>query len=225
MQKIIEPISFFIYFVVVLYMGFYMYRNHKGSKVHAGFAWLALTLLLTDSMLMFPRIYAIWTEGIEEHLRLVGIGRIGQALILCLFYAMINDLYKTRFGLKKKLPVDKVLNALLVFRVVTLFFPQNNWFSVNMSKEFMIIRFIPLLLYALILCAVIIIHSLKNDDRSFFVLAILILIGSIFIDPALLSGESTFKLYGYTVIRSLALLGALFIGFKEVHKDNELSRY
>lgn len=225
MQKIIEPIGFLIYLIIVLYMGIYMYRNHKANKVHMGFASLALTLALVDATLMLPRIYAIWTDGIEEHLKLVGIGRIGQALILCLFYAMINDLYKTRFELKKKLPIDKLFYFLLIFRVVTVFFPQNKWFDLVVNKEFLMIRTVPIIVFALLMAVVIGIHSLKRNDLGFLAFGVFMLLGSIFIEPSLLSGESVTRLYVFTAFRGLFFVLMLFVGFSEVRKENYLSRF
>jgi len=225
LQKIIEPLGFLVYMVILIYMGIYIYRNHNGNRVHMAFGSLAITLAIGESIYLIPRIYALITTGLEENLMLLGWGRIGHLVVMTLFFSMLIDLNKECFGLRRKVPLDKLLYGLLVFRVVIGVFPQNGHFQLEPNRTFLLIRTIPLIAYLIIVAIVIIICSWNRGVRGMPLLAMMLVPLGFTVEPELIENSSYIMLLMKSVVRGLLLLGIVFIGYKEVRKANELSRY
>lgn len=225
MQKIIEPIGFFIYLTLVLYMGFYLYRNHNGKKSFIVFSAMAITLFLGDGIFVISRLYGLLTTGLENNLTFLGLGRLSQSFIITIFYAFTLDLYKERFCITKKPPVEKLLIALLIFRGVITIFPQNQFFSLEQSSQFALIRGVPLIVFSLLIGIIIFLHSLRNNDKRFLVLSILLVLSAVFVEPTIFFGDSFIRNILITGIRGILFMGIIFIGFCHLRKLNELSRY
>lgn len=225
MQKILEPLGFLVYIAILIYMGIYIYRNHNGNKVHMAFGSLAVTLAIGESIYFLPRIYALITTGLEDNINLIGWGRLGHLIVMTLFFSMLIDLNKECFGLRKKVPLDKLLYGLLVFRVVIGIFPQNGHFQLQPDRTFLFLRTVPLVAYLVVVAIVIIICSWKKGSNGMPLLAIMLLPLGLVIEPELFESSSYLVLVAKSALRALLLLGIVFIGFKQVRKANELSRY
>ena len=225
LQKIVEPLGFFLYLSMILYMGIYLYRNHNGIKPYIVFGAMAITLVLGDGILILSRIYGLLTTGIQENLTFLGLGRIAQSFIITVFYALLLDLYKERFCILKKPPVEKLLFALLLFRGVITIFPQNLFFELVPSFTFAIIRLVPLIAFSLLLGIIILLHSLKCNDRKFMALSFLIILSAIFIEPRVFMGDGNLINLAVIALRGALLSGIIFIGFSQLRKINELSRF
>lgn len=225
MQKVIEPLGFLIYMTLLLYMGIYIYRNHYGTKVHMVFGSMAITLAIAESIYFIPRIYGLITTGLEENLLLLGWGRIGHLLVITLFFSMFIDLKKESFGIKKKIPLDKLLYGLLIFRVAIGLLPQNQYFQLEGNRTFLLLRTVPLIVYLLIIALVIVLYSLKKGEKDMVAIAIMLIPLGFLVNPNFVKVSNYSELAIKAVIRCLLLLGIVFIGFKEVRKSNELKRF
>ncbi len=225
LQKIIEPMGFFLYLTIILYMCIYLYRNHNGNKPFIVFGAMAITLLLGDGILVISRLYGLLTTGIENNLTFLGLGRLAQAFIITVFYALILDLYKERFCISKKPPVEKLLLALLIFRGVITLFPQNQFFQEYQNIAFTIIRAVPLMIFSALVGIIILLHSLKNNDKRFLVLSFLLILSSIFVEPTMFFGDSYIGNILIVGLRGMLFIGIVFIGFCQLRKINELSRF
>ena len=225
LQKILEPLGFLIYIVILLYMGIYIYRNHSGNRVHIAFGSLAITLAIAEGIYFIPRIYALITTGLEENLRLLGWGRIGHLIVMTLFFSMLIDLNKECFGLRRKVPLDKLLYGLLVFRVIIGIFPQNGHFQLQPDRTFLLLRTIPLIAYLIIVAIVMIICSWNRGATGMPLIAVMLVPLGFIVELELIENSSYIILAIKSVIRAMLLLGIVFIGFKQVRKANELSRF
>ncbi|MGM0396952.1 MAG: hypothetical protein ACQEP4_07840 [Bacillota bacterium] len=225
MQKVIEPLGFLIYIILLLYMGVYIYRNHKCNKVHMIFGSMALTLAIGEALYIIPRTYALLTTGLEDNLTLLGWGRIGHMIVITLFFSMLIDLKRESFELRKKVPLDKFLYGLLLFRVVLGIFPQNGHFQLEPDRTFLILRTIPLIAYLGIIALVIITLSIKRGNMNMTLLALVLLPIGVLVEPEFIQTTAYWQLIIKAALRGLLLLGIVFIGFKDVRRANELSRF
>lgn len=225
MIKLLEAAGFVLYLVILLYIGLYISRSNRGNKSHIIFGYLAFILAMADSVYLIPRLYGLLTDGLENNLKILGWGRIGQMLIITFFYLVLTDLVKARFNLKRRVPLDKVLYALMLFRAVIGLFPQNKWFELVPDPTFAYLRFIPLVLFVMLLTMTILAHGVKRSDSSLVVLGILLLVQLLLVEPAIWEIERTWLLYLMAAARGMLFIAILLIGYSEVRKDNELSRY
>lgn len=225
MLKLLEAAGFFLYLILMLYMGAYISRNKLGNKSHAVFGYLAFILAMADSVYFIPRLYSLLTDGLEENLRILGWGRIGQMIIMTLFFLVLSDLSKTRFSIKRKLPMDKLLYGLMIFRVVIGLFPQNQWFNLEPDGTFAFLRYIPVVIYVLMLAMTLIAHSMKKGDSNIIIFSILIILQLMLVEYPIRGVEKLWIIYIMAAGRGILFLSMIFIGYVEVRKENELSRF
>lgn len=225
MLKLLEAAGFFLYLILLLYMGSYISRNKLGNKSHTVFGYLAFILAMADSVYFIPRLYSLLTDGLEENLRILGWGRIGQMLIMTLFFLVLSDLSKTRFSTKRKLPMDKLLYGLMIFRAVIGLFPQNQWFFLEPDVTFAFLRFIPLVIYVLLLAMTLMAHSMKKGDSNIIVFSMLMILQLLLVEYPIWGAEKLWIIYVMAAGRGLLFLSMILIGYMEVRKQNELSRY
>lgn len=213
------------YLSLILYMGIYIYRNHNCNKVHMAYGSMGLTLAIAEVLYIIPRTYAILTTGLEDNLFILGWGRIGHMVAMTIFFSMLVDLNKECFGLRKKVPLDKLLYGLLVFRVVIGIFPQNGHFQLEPDRTFILIRTIPLMVYLLVVAMVMVTCSISGKGKGRIPFSILIVMTGFLVEPELFQSQSYWQLVLKVALRGLLFLAIIFTGFREVRKANELSRF
>lgn len=225
MIKFIEIAGSLIYIALIVYMGFYIYRNSKGKTDHSFFAAMILVLAISESVYIMPRIYAVLTTGIENNLKLLGWAKIIQFIGLSLFLIMFIQLSRLRFNIKRTAPVNKLLYGIMLLRIVIGLLPQNGWFDTTFIRTFLILRTVVLAFYIFALSTTIYVHSIKPYNRSMLpIIAVLIPLFA-FIEPQFLNSADRWLTFFMVVLRGLLLLGIVAFYYKEVRKDNELSRY
>ena len=225
MIKFMEITGSLIYIALIVYMGLYINVKSKGESDQTFFSLMAIVLAISESAYIIPRIYSVLTTGIENKLRLLGWAKIAQFLGLSLFFIMFIHLYKLRFHLKRSPSVDKLLYALMTFRIIIGLLPQNNWFDISINRTFLLLRTIILGLYLFILLTTICMHSIKSNEKSLLpIIGVLIPI-FVFIEPQFLNPSNKWLNLLIVVLRALLFIGIVVFYYKEVRKDNELSRF
>ncbi len=224
MQKIIEPILHIIYLIPILTMGGYLVRNSDGNKIYKDFGFFALTLSLADGIYLLSRMYALLTTGIEENLNIIGWGRMGNAIVSTILFLVLYDIYNLRFSKGKNKSLDKTFIGLAILRTILCLLPWNGWFELEPSPIFALIRFIPLAIIGLLLIIIIFYHSKKYIDNNFKIVGFSMAIAIIFAEPRMY-GIDGVAVVIQTIIRSMALIAIIIVGYKELRDINILSRY
>lgn len=224
MQKIFEPIIQIAYLTIVFLISSYMYRNSVGEKIYKVFATLALILGISDSIYIIPRMYAVLTTGIEDNLRYIGLGRMGNAIAITIFYLILYDAYNIRYDKRTNQNLNRTFYLLTVLRVILCLLPFNNWFEPIPSSTFALVRFIPLALMGILLLIIMFIHSSKYTDPDFKIITFATLVSLIFLEPRIFFQEGL-GIPFLTVIRTISLAIIILVGYKELRDINVLSRY
>ncbi|MDY0235660.1 MAG: hypothetical protein RBR71_06505 [Gudongella sp.] len=225
MITFIEIVGSLIYLALILYMGFYIDRNNKGESDHAFFGLMTMVLAISESAYIIPRSYAILTTGVENNLKLLGWAKLVQFIGLSLFFIMFIHLYRLRFNIKRSPSVNKLLYGIMLFRIVIGVLPQNNWFDITFDRTFLIVRTVILALYIFALSTTIYMHSIKPHNRSLLpIIAVLIPLFA-FIEPQFLNPVNIWLNFFIVILRGLILLGIVAFYYKEVRKEDELSRF
>jgi len=225
MLKILEATTYFTYLTLILYMGRYMIGNSQSTNLYKTYGSLAYILALADGIYILPRVYAILTTGFEASLHIMGWARIGNGIIITIFFLVVYDLYNIRFSKKKNKRLDKLIMGLGITRIILILLPFNKYFDLNPSAIFSLIRFIPLLLLGLLLALIMFIHSRKHNDNNFLIISILTLIGIFTVDPYMYYITTTTIITIISVVRVLSMALIIVLGYKEVRNMNKLSRY
>lgn len=224
MQKILEPILHIMYITPIIILGSYLIRNAVGNILYKAFGSFSLTLALADGIFLIPRMYALLTTGIEDNLKIIGWGRMGNAIIISILFLVLYDIYNLRYSKRKLETLNKTFFGLAITRIIICLLPGNKWFELTPSPTFALIRFIPLAVTGILLIMVIYIHSKKYNDFNFKIISVATAIAIIFMEPYMYSIEGA-RIIFFTLLRTLALLTIIFIGYKELRDINVLSRY
>lgn len=224
MLKYIEPVLHILYLMPILIMGGYLIRNSVGSGVYKAFGSFALTLALADGIYLLPRMYALLTTGIEENLNIIGWGRMGHAILVTILFLMFYDIYTSRYSKNKNPKFNKTLFTLGIIRIIISILPGNDYFVLDPSPFFALLRFIPLAIMGLLLIIAIYYHSKKYKDRNFKIIMVAAVIALVFTEPRMYGIEGAAVLV-QTVFRSISLVAIVAIGYKELKDINILSRY
>lgn len=224
MQRIIEPIMFIIYLTTILLISSYMIRESIGSVLYKSFGSFGLTLALADGIYIIPRMYAVLTTGVEENLRVIGWGRMGNSIIVTILFLILYDIFHIRYSKKKNIMRDKTIYVLGIIRAIICLLPGNGFFDLIPSPTYAIIRLVPILIIGIYLITVIFIHSKRYNDKSFKILNVALIVLLLLIEPSIFHNASI-SIYLLTIIRTAALNIILLIGYKELRDINVLSRY
>lgn len=225
LQKIIEPTVFIIYLSILIYLGYYILNNSIGNRYYKTIGNLCLLLGLADAVYLIPRMYAVLTTGIEDNLKSMGWGRMGNAVIITLLYAILYDAYNIRFNKKKNNPLDKTIYGLAIIRILISLLPGNQWFELLPSSTFAIARLIPLALLGILLALITYIHGKKFDDRNYIFIGVLVLLSIFFLEPRAFLPEDTNWIPIFAILRTIVFLTIILIEYKKLRDINVLSRY
>ncbi|WFA08466.1 hypothetical protein [Tissierella sp. Yu-01] len=225
MQKIIEPIIHILYLTYIFLMGSYFLRNALGNKLYKGFGYLAVTLGLADLCYLIPRMYALLTTGIEDNLKFIGWGRILNSIIITFLFIILYEITNKRYSRKDNVPLNKTFYFLTIMRIVLCLMPPNNWFEMIPNSIFALIRFIPLALMGVLLLLIIFIHSKMHRDVHFQIILLGVFLLLPTIEPLIYFKDSSTFIIALTILRTVTLNIIILLGFKELRKITELSRY
>jgi len=224
-QKIFEPIILILYLTWILLMGRYMVSYSVGNKYYKIFGSLALTLGLADGIYIIPRMYSVLTTGIEDNLRIIGWGRLGNAIIITIFFLVLYDAYNERYTKKTNKALNRTFFVLAFIRVIIIILPGNKWFDLNPSPTYALLRFVPIALMGVFLILIMYIHSKKYKDFNYKIMSIATFFAILFIEPLVFISNSAIGLTLFTICRTISLIFIILIGYKELRDINVLSRY
>ncbi len=224
MQRIFEPILQIIYLTIIFLISSYMFRHSLSNKLYRIFATLALVLGISDSVYIIPRMYALLTTGIEDNLKYIGWGRMGNAIAITIFFLILYDAYNIRYNKRLNPNLNRTLLTLSIIRIILCLLPYNQWFNLIPSFKFALVRFIPLGLIVVLLLIKIFKQGNKLGDTNFKIIAFATFIALICLEPRIYFSQGI-GLSFVAIIRSISLLATILVGYKELRDINELSRY
>lgn len=139
-QAIAESIFDICYLVGVIAAGVVMLR--KGSGQVRLFGLAALVLGVGDSFHLLPRIYALWTTGLEANAAALGIGKLVTSITMTAFYMLVYYIWRQRYAAATP-RIDLFMWGMAALRVVLCLLPGNQWRSANPPLLYGILRNIP----------------------------------------------------------------------------------
>ncbi|MCX7951414.1 MAG: hypothetical protein N2594_05620, partial [Clostridiales bacterium] len=108
--------------------------------------------------------------------------------------------------------------ALGIIRIIILFFPQNNWSSLNPPYLWSIIRNIPLTIQGLSIALLIYIDAKKVNDTVFKWISIMIFVSYVCYIPVILFNNINTMIGLLMIPKTIAYLLAGYIGYRGLYK-------
>jgi hypothetical protein len=156
--------------------------NHKLAQ---RFMWAFALLALGDTGHVGFRVIAYARGGLEANPALVGAGALSTAITVTLFYMLMVDIWHLRFN--KPLGVfGYVLLGAGVARLIVMLFPQNEWWQVTAPYSWSLLRNAFLVIQGLGVMALILRDAIKQHDRPFIWIGVMIALSYLFYAPVIL---------------------------------------
>ena len=159
------------YLVVVWFLVALMWRNR--GRVAAADRPVAQRVLLMFALLALGdtghvgfRVIAYARGGLEANPLLVGLGALSTAYTVTLFYMLLVDVWRLRFG-KPFGVAGWVLLAAGIVRLILMAFPQNRWEQVVAPYDWSLLRNALLTVQGVGVMLLILRDAYRANDRPF----------------------------------------------------------
>jgi hypothetical protein len=187
------------------------------ARFRAGF----LLLALGDTGHVGFRVIAYARGGLEGNARLVGLGALATAITVTFLYMILADIWRVRFGKKRGIAYWALMAAAAI-RLVVMCFPQNEWGSVVPPFAWSLARNIPLMALGLGVAALMLVDSIKARDRTFVLIAAMILVSYAFYTPVILFVESCPWVGMLMIPKTLAYIVMAWIGLARLFRKDPI---
>lgn len=215
MQAIMEPIFEIAYLICVITLGILILRQASGRKQFKLFGIMAIILGCGDAFHLVPRIYASWTDGVENHAAALGFGTAVTSVTMTVFYVLMYHVWQERYNKKTNPPLTCTVYLLAAARVILCLFPQNDWLSADAPLSWGIYRNIPFTILGIIIIVLFFTQARKNNDRSFRFMWLAIVLSFAFYLPVVLFTDAVPALGMFMIPKTCAYVWMVWMGYSD----------
>jgi hypothetical protein len=219
MQAIMEPVFEIPYLIGVVVLGFLILRMAKGNKQFVLYGIMAIVLGCGDAFHLVPRMYALLTDGIANHVSSLGFGKMVTSITMTVFYVLLYHVWKIRFNQTRTTALTAIVYLLALMRVVLCLLPQNQWLSADAPFIWGIYRNIPFIILGSIVIVVFFRNARQNNDRAFRFMWLAITLSFAFYVPVVLWAD-TIPIIGMLMIpKTCAYVWIVWMGYADAKKS------
>lgn len=218
MQAIMETVFDVLYLGTVTYLGLQMFIGSKNNTFFKLFGLMTLVLGFGDAFHLIPRIIALWGDGVEAHAVSLGYGKLITSFTMTIFYVILYHIWKIYYNVRDTKQITIAIYTLAFIRLALLFFPQNDWTSVDAPLSWGIYRNIPFALMGLIILVLFYREAKERNDQTFKYMWLAIALSFGFYIPVVLWAD-TYSLVGMLMIpKTCAYVWIVWMGYREFKK-------
>lgn len=217
------------YLIVVWWLVISMIKRRElvdaqDQRVAALIMWAFFLLGLGDIGHVGFRVVAFALGGLDAAISLFGreikiapMGALATAITFTFFYVVLIMIWRERFD-KCYGVLGNLLFVLAAVRLIIMALPANNWNSLQPPHEWSIIRNIPLMLMQLGSAYLIMRDGLREGDKTFVWMAIMVIVSFICYAPVIFLQQRV-PLIGMLMIpKTIAYLVIAFLGFFKYYR-------
>lgn len=212
-QGIMELLFDAAYLLFALTVGIFLIVKGRTSFFKL-FGVMAVVLASGDSFHLVPRVYALLTDGLEANAFALGLGKLITSVTMTGFYVILYFILEgvMKPSKKARLYMRTTLFALAALRIILCAFPQNNWFTVEGSLLWGILRNIPFSLIGIGIIVICFMIARRSGDKSYSLMGWMVILSFGFYIPVVLF-SGTLPIIGVLMIpKTLAYVGVVAIG-------------
>jgi len=214
-MRYFEPIFHLLYLSAVFYMSLKMLFSKKNNRLEKLFGAMGFILGAGDSFHLFPRIYALLTDGLEAHAAALGRGKFVTSITVTIFYVVLFRIWELRFNKKENKTLRLIVEVLAAARIILSLLPQNDWTNYYAPVSWGIYRNIPFTILGALIVYLILKEAIYHKDGVFKNIGIGVIISFACYLPVVL-WATTNRLVGMLMIpKTLAYLWVVYLGYKE----------
>ncbi len=176
------------------------------------FIFAFFLLALGDTGHVGFRVLAYGLGGLEKNPVLVGSGALATAVTVTFFYMLIVEIWRLRFNRKKGL-IWWTLIVIGILRFGIMTFPQNQWGNVVPPYGFSLFRNIPLMIQGVGIAILMLVDSLKYNDKFVKMISIMIFISYLCYTPVILFIQKIPMLGMLMMPKTLAYVAVAIIAY------------
>ena len=213
-QAIFESIFDVLYLVGVITAGILMVRGSGKNTLVRKFGIMAIVLGSGDAFHLVPRMWALWTTGMDANAAALGIGKLITSLTMTVFYMILYSIWRERYGIEGRKGLTVSLWGLLIARVALCLLPQNEWLAVNPPLLFGILRNIPFAIMGVLIIVLFAQEAKKANDTLFSKMWLAVLLSFAFYVPVVLFSSAVPAIGMLMIPKTLAYAWIVYMGWK-----------
>ena len=213
-QAIFESIFDVLYLVGVITAGILMVKGSGKNALVRKFGIMAIVLGSGDAFHLVPRMWAMWTTGMEANAAALGVGKLITSLTMTVFYIILYYIWRERYAIEGRKGLTVSLWGLLVARVALCLLPQNEWLAVHPSLLFGILRNIPFAIMGVIIIVLFAQEAKKANDSIFSKMWLAVLLSFGFYIPVVLFSAAVPAIGMLMIPKTLAYVWIVWMGWK-----------
>ena len=211
-----------VYLTTVVAVGISMIRKSAGRRQYLLFGIMAVTLGLGDAFHLIPRVYALWTAGLEQNAALLGAGKFITSITMTVFYVLLYFVWRIRYRVKGEKAAAVCMFALAALRIALCLFPQNAWLSADAPLSWGIYRNIPFALMGVMVIILFFRSAKAHNDNNFRFMWLTVVLSFAFYIPVVLFADA-YPLVGMLMIpKTCAYVWTIFIGYFDMKRTLSL---
>lgn len=219
MRDTIEIIFDITYLISVITMGIIMIvKSEKRSEIKL-FGIMAVILGVGDAFHLVPRVYALSTDGLENHYALLGFGKFVTSITMTIFYVILYHIAQKRYDLKNR-GITYLIYFLAIFRVLLCLCPKDEWLSANPPLAWGIYRNIPFLILGIVIIVLFFREAGKRKDQAMKWMWLAITLSFAFYIPVVIWAESVPPVGALMIPKTIAYVWIVTMGLKAMKEPS-----
>ncbi|MCI5502478.1 MAG: hypothetical protein SPI87_12290 [Anaerobutyricum sp.] len=219
MQAVVETIFDLGYLVAVISIGILMIIKSKENRQFRLFGIMAVVLGLGDSFHLVPRVVALCTTGLENHVVALGFGKLVTSITMTIFYVLMYHIWRIRYEVKGQKELTITVYGLAIIRILLCLCPQNQWLSANAPISWGIYRNIPFSILGLLMIILYYKKAKEHGDTSFRFIWLGILLSFGFYLPVVLWADSIPIIGMLMLPKTCAYLWMVVTGYRTMKQE------
>ncbi|MEG0365951.1 MAG: hypothetical protein RR585_03885 [Coprobacillus sp.] len=211
---IFETIFDVLYLISVVCIGLVMIKRSKKFDQYRLFGMMAIVLGCGDAFHLVPRVYSMWTIGLENNAVALGFGQAVTSITMTLFYVMLYYIWEKRYEVKETKVLRFWVWALALLRVALCLFPQNDWLSSNAPLSWGIYRNIPFAIFGILMIVLFYQQARLHQDKAFKYMWLAIVLSFGFYAPVVLFSKTIPVIGALMMPKTCAYVWIVWMGYK-----------
>ena len=213
-QAIMETLFDAVYLSGVVTVGVLLLRRANGRSLVTLFGAMAVVLGAGDAFHLVPRVWSLWTGGLEANAAALGIGKLITSITMTVFYLLLYYVWRGRYHVTGRRGLTATLWGLSALRAALCLLPQNDWLAFRQPLLWGVLRNIPFAAMGVILIVVFYTEAKRANDRVFRRLWLAILLSFAFYAPVVLWGETVPPVGMLMIPKTLAYVWVVWMGWR-----------
>lgn len=213
-QALVETIFDVFYLLGVVAAGTILFTKGKANRLVRKFGLMAILLGAGDAFHLVPRMYALWTTGLEANAAALGIGKFVTSITMTVFYLILYYIWRERYNIQRRKELTTTMWVLTAARIAISLFPQNEWLNYNQPLLWGVLRNIPFTVMGILIIVLFAQEAKKEDDKVFHFMPHAVILSFGFYIPVVLFGSAV-PLIGMLMIpKTVAYVWVVVMGWQ-----------